>query len=97
MKVIQFQVMPNDECWQGKVLGLGDDGITYISEHDQNGSRWVEYIQNQIVKSNEQKAIELMRIYIDWVIDVDEEELLSESNCKGHDVMDEVKKIINFN
>ena len=35
-----------------------------------------------------------MKTYIDWVIDIDEEELLSESNCKGHDVMDEVKKLL---
>lgn len=39
-KIIQFQAMSNDPCWQGVILGLGDDGVIYKSEHDENGSRW---------------------------------------------------------
>ena len=29
MKIIQFQAMPNDEFYQGILIGLGDDGVTY--------------------------------------------------------------------
>lgn len=94
MKITQIQAMPNDGHWQGNVLGLGDDGITYISEHDQNGSRWVKYIDNVVVESNKDKAIDLMSNYIDWIINVDEEEWLSESNCKGHEIITEVNKLL---
>jgi len=29
MKIIQILIAPNDCHWQGKLLGLGDDGIVY--------------------------------------------------------------------
>ena len=94
VKIIQIQAMPDNEHWQGNIIGLGDDGVTYVSEHDQNGSRWVKYIENTIIESNKDKAIELMGNYIDWVINVDEEEWLSESNCKGHEIVDEINKLL---
>jgi len=45
--IVKFQAMPNDACWQGVVLGLGDDGVLYMSEHDENGSRWSVYVENE--------------------------------------------------
>lgn len=29
-RIIQILVAPNDATWQGMLLGLGDDGITYM-------------------------------------------------------------------
>lgn len=29
MKIIQIVFSPNDSTWQGRLLGLGDDGVTY--------------------------------------------------------------------
>lgn len=52
MKIIQIQAMPNDPHWQGVVLGLGDDGITYMSEHMDVGSRWVPYVDNRFVETD---------------------------------------------
>jgi len=28
-KIIQILIAPNDATWQGILLGLGDDGVTY--------------------------------------------------------------------
>ena len=28
-KIIQILIAPNDALWQGMILGLGDDGVTY--------------------------------------------------------------------
>jgi len=30
MKIIQFQITPNNADWQGVLLGLGDDGCFYV-------------------------------------------------------------------
>lgn len=40
MKIIQLLMTPNDSTWQGVLLGLGDDGVTY---HCQTGT-WKPYI-----------------------------------------------------
>ncbi|QDP50502.1 MAG: hypothetical protein Unbinned6284contig1001_58 [Prokaryotic dsDNA virus sp.] len=45
-KIVSIQGMPSDHCWQGKVLALADDGKVYISEHDELGSRWVLYVED---------------------------------------------------
>lgn len=45
--IVSFQAMPNDAHWQGVIVGLADDGKIYISEHDQNGSRWVVYVEDE--------------------------------------------------
>ena len=44
MKIIQIMGMPNDQCWQGNVLGLGDDGVVYISCHVDQKHQWEVYI-----------------------------------------------------
>ena len=44
VKIIQIMGMPNNEHWQGLVLGLGDDGVTYISCHADQKHCWEVYI-----------------------------------------------------
>ena len=34
-KIIQILVAPNDALWQGRLIGLGDDGVTYQSQTDE--------------------------------------------------------------
>ncbi|MCU0808647.1 MAG: hypothetical protein MUC53_12175 [Candidatus Contendobacter sp.] len=29
-KIIQLILTPNDNAWQGVILGLADDGVTYV-------------------------------------------------------------------
>jgi len=43
VKIIQMMGMPNDECWQGHILGLGSDGIVYIDDHTNGVDEWVVY------------------------------------------------------
>ena len=40
-KIIQILVTPNDACWQGRILGLCDNGITYEVNHK---GRWAPII-----------------------------------------------------
>lgn len=35
-KIIQILIAPNDVNWQGTLIGLGDDGVTYHA-----GTEWV--------------------------------------------------------
>tara|TARA_R110002126_G_scaffold100103_1_gene231497 strand:+ start:98 stop:259 length:162 start_codon:yes stop_codon:yes gene_type:complete len=42
--IIQIMGMPNDECWQGHVLALGDDGVVYIDSNDNGENEWVVYM-----------------------------------------------------
>ena len=44
VKIIQIVGMPNDECWQGHILGLGDDGVVYISSHLHGNDGWDVYM-----------------------------------------------------
>ncbi len=30
LKIIQIQAMPDDAYWEGVMLGLGNDGVTYM-------------------------------------------------------------------
>jgi len=39
-KIVQILIAPNDSTWQGVMLGLGDDGVTY---HCKTG-HWEPYI-----------------------------------------------------
>lgn len=32
MKIIQLILSPSDDMWQGKLVGLGDDGAIYVRE-----------------------------------------------------------------
>jgi len=41
-RIVQLCVTPNDDIWQGQLLGLGDDGITYCCPRGE----WVPYIPN---------------------------------------------------
>lgn len=50
VKIIQIMGMPNDACWQGHVLGLGDDGIVYMDDHNNGVRGWIEYIPMVIKK-----------------------------------------------
>lgn len=45
MKIIQLLQLVNDHVWQGRILGLGDDGVTY--EVGKSG-RWEELIPRDI-------------------------------------------------
>lgn len=40
VKIIQILIAPNDSSWQGMLLGLGNDGVTY---REVDGV-WVEFI-----------------------------------------------------
>lgn len=41
VKIIQLVATENDVTWQGRLLGLGDNGVTYVV----NGrGRWEEFI-----------------------------------------------------
>lgn len=42
VKIIQLLITPNNSIWQGQLLGLGSNGITYIMENN----KWVPVIQN---------------------------------------------------
>ncbi len=44
IKIIQIMAMPNDQCWQGHVLGLGSDGVVYINSHDRGDESWHVYM-----------------------------------------------------
>jgi hypothetical protein len=39
-KIIQILITPNDSTWQGRLLGLSDDGVTYAAEND----GWEEFV-----------------------------------------------------
>ena len=49
VKIIQMMGMPNDQCWQGHILGLGSDGIVYIDD----GCEWVVYMHLKFSKETE--------------------------------------------
>ena len=44
VKIIQIMGMTNDHHWKGHVLGLGDDGVTYISYHVDQNHCWEVYV-----------------------------------------------------
>ena len=46
VKIIQIIKTENDNDWHGLILGLGDDGVVYCSDHCQGGSGWVVYIED---------------------------------------------------
>ena len=48
VKIIQIVTLPDDGNWRGHVLGLGDDGVTYIDQHLGTSPRWVVYIPNRV-------------------------------------------------
>jgi len=48
-KIIQILIAPNDSTWQGILLGLGDDGITYQVG---TGTKWEPMIRHLGFKEN---------------------------------------------
>tara|TARA_R110000772_G_scaffold51939_2_gene119203 strand:- start:583 stop:1053 length:471 start_codon:yes stop_codon:yes gene_type:complete len=63
-KIIQILIAPNDSTWQGILLGLGDDGITYKVGL---GTDWEPMIDNikyrENVKDQERPALaDVLRI-----------------------------------
>lgn len=47
VKIVQIFPMENNECWQGRVLGLGNDGVVYIDDHSEGESGWRVYIEDK--------------------------------------------------
>ncbi|AAQ96503.1 hypothetical protein [Vibrio phage VP16T] len=43
-KIVSVQVAPNDAHWQGALIGLDDQGTTYIVERINGSNKWVEYV-----------------------------------------------------
>lgn len=62
MKIIQLLKCENDYQWQGRLLGLGDDGITY--EVNSAGC-WVEFIPGADQSNAMRKALEEADKYLD--------------------------------
>jgi len=52
-KIIQILIAPNDSTWQGILLGLGDDGITYRVG---TGTRWEPMIPDINYKENAEQS-----------------------------------------
>ena len=50
-KIIQILIAPNDAIWQGILLGLGDDGITYQVG---TGTKWEPMIPDLNYRENSQ-------------------------------------------
>lgn len=44
LKIIQIIVTPTDNYWQGALLGLANNGITYVFNHTSN--EWEEHAPN---------------------------------------------------
>lgn len=40
-QIIQLLMTPNDATWQGVLIGLGNDGVTYVCG---TSGRWEKYI-----------------------------------------------------
>jgi hypothetical protein len=49
IKIVQIMMTPNDSTWQGRMLGLGSDGVTYHCY----GDKWEPFIPSlaNIIKS----------------------------------------------
>ena len=45
VKIIQILLTPNSMEHQGKLMGLGDDGVVYIAEHFEGSTIWVAVIK----------------------------------------------------
>jgi len=46
VKIMQLVITPNDSNWQGILVGLGDNGITYEAKNDGHGWFWDPIIPN---------------------------------------------------
>ena len=52
LKIIQIQAMPNDEYYQGILLGLGNDGVTYVYDKGE-WSIYVVAINQDLINAKE--------------------------------------------
>lgn len=51
MKIIQMMFTPNDDSWQGRLIGLGDDSVIY--EYTRSGWEVIaDYKKNNVEKAN---------------------------------------------
>lgn len=50
-KIIQIQIMQEDEIGQALIVGLGDDGVTYIQD---GNFEWEVYIRSLESSENKQ-------------------------------------------
>ncbi len=54
MKIIQFEIGPNDNTYQGLLIGLGDNGTMYVESCTPEGKRcWLEIIENEDEEQSE--------------------------------------------
>ena len=66
VKIIQFMAMENTEHWQGHVLGLGDDGVVYISRHPAMDSGWIVYMKDNSIDKWERVMSKKTDKYFVW-------------------------------
>ncbi len=50
VKIVQIIPTPNDDHWGGCVLGLGSDGVVYMSDHVRNESGWIVYVKDVLIE-----------------------------------------------
>jgi hypothetical protein len=62
MKIIQILVTPDNSTYQGKMLGLGDDGVTYYAEN----RGWKTYFGAHIADA-EPNTVTISREVYDWL------------------------------
>ena len=53
VKIVQIFPMENNECFQGHILGLGDDGVVYIDDHRHDKSGWNVYVEDLFTGSQD--------------------------------------------
>jgi len=61
MKIIQILVTPDNSTYQGQMLGLGDDGVTYYAEN----KGWKEYFGAHISGADKNTVTISREVYED--------------------------------
>ena len=51
VKIVQILIAPDNSTWQGKMLGLGNDGIVYSAEND----GWAEFMPSRFINTTTPK------------------------------------------
>jgi len=52
-KIIQLMMTPNDSDWKGRLLGLGDDGVTYEIDFYGKWKPFIPRLEEQAAKGGE--------------------------------------------
>jgi hypothetical protein len=52
LQIIQFLIAPDNSTWQGKMLGLANDGAIYSAENDV----WVEFFPNTFMQPDSKRT-----------------------------------------